>query len=138
MSAVQLKRSAVAGKIPLTADLQTGELAMNTNDGRVYMKKTVGGSDSITRIGGFNITTTAVNKTIVAEEHVTVTAATKTITLPASPVEGDTVCVSVGAFTDTVIARNGSTIMSLAEDLTVDKASATVTLRYIGSTWRIV
>ena len=36
---VKLKRSAVAGKAPLTTDLQLGELAVNTYDGKLYTKK---------------------------------------------------------------------------------------------------
>lgn len=33
---IQLKRSAVPGKIPLVSDLHAGELAMNTVDAKVY------------------------------------------------------------------------------------------------------
>lgn len=43
----QVKRSAVAGKVPLTTDLALGELAINTYDGKLYMKKNVGGTESI-------------------------------------------------------------------------------------------
>lgn len=32
------KFSNVAGKIPLPTDLQTGEIALNTADGKVYIK----------------------------------------------------------------------------------------------------
>lgn len=35
---VQLKRSAVAGKAPTTGNLALGELAVNTHDGRIYLK----------------------------------------------------------------------------------------------------
>ena len=35
-SVVKIKRSAVAGKTPTTSDIQSGELALNTNDGRLY------------------------------------------------------------------------------------------------------
>ena len=38
-SIVKLKRSAVPGKAPGLADLELGELAINTHDGRVYLKK---------------------------------------------------------------------------------------------------
>jgi len=34
-----VKRSAVQGKIPTTTDLQLGELAINTFDGNLYLKK---------------------------------------------------------------------------------------------------
>ena len=35
---VLLKRSAVTGKVPTTAQLQLGELAINTHDGKLYLK----------------------------------------------------------------------------------------------------
>jgi len=38
-SRIKHKRSSVAGRIPLAADLEAGELALNTNDGKVYLKK---------------------------------------------------------------------------------------------------
>ncbi len=38
-SRIKHKRSSVAGKVPLAADLEAGELALNTNDGKVYLKK---------------------------------------------------------------------------------------------------
>ena len=42
---IKLKRSAVAGKLPKLADLELGELAMNTADGKLYLKKSVGGTE---------------------------------------------------------------------------------------------
>jgi len=36
---ILLKRSSVAAKIPLAADLQLGELAINTTDGKLFLKK---------------------------------------------------------------------------------------------------
>ena len=47
---VRLKRSAVPGKVPTTANLDLGELALNTADGKVYMKKD-DGTESIVEIG---------------------------------------------------------------------------------------
>jgi len=44
---VKFKRSAVADKIPATADLNLGEIALNTYDGRVYLKKSVASIESI-------------------------------------------------------------------------------------------
>ena len=35
-STIKIKRSAIAGKSPTTANLDTGELALNTSDGRLY------------------------------------------------------------------------------------------------------
>lgn len=54
---IKLKRSAVAGKVPLLGDLELGELAMNTADGKLYLKKSVGGTESIVEVG--NVTSVA-------------------------------------------------------------------------------
>jgi len=39
-STIKVKRSAVQGKAPTTGNLETGELALNTRDGRLYSKGT--------------------------------------------------------------------------------------------------
>lgn len=48
---VQLKRSAVQNKVPLTTDLDLGELAVNTYDGKLYLKKKVGVTETIVEVG---------------------------------------------------------------------------------------
>ena len=47
---IKLKRSATAGNVPGTSDLALGELAINTTDGAIYMKKSVSGTESIEHI----------------------------------------------------------------------------------------
>ena len=49
---IRLKRSAVSGKAPTTADLALGEIAINTTDGRVYIKRSVAGVESIEQVRG--------------------------------------------------------------------------------------
>jgi hypothetical protein len=69
-----------------------------------------------------------------------VTAAGRTITLPAAPAEGTMVTVVVaGTFLDTVGARNGSNIMAHAQDITLDKQYAAMQFTYTDSTngWRL-
>ena len=44
---IKLKRSAVAGRVPTTAQLELGELAINTADGKIYIKQDVSGVESI-------------------------------------------------------------------------------------------
>jgi hypothetical protein len=46
---IKLKRSAVSGRIPATGDLALGELAINTYDGKLFMKKN-DGTESIVDI----------------------------------------------------------------------------------------
>jgi hypothetical protein len=48
---VQIRRSSVAGKIPTTAQLDLGELAINTFDGTVYLKKNIDGTESVVEVG---------------------------------------------------------------------------------------
>ena len=50
---VKFKRSAVAGKIPATTDLQLGELALNTYDGRIYLKKSVASVETVVALQPF-------------------------------------------------------------------------------------
>ena len=67
-----------------------------------------------------NGTTTAIDKTIVEDEFLLVTAAGKTITLPSAPTAGQSVVyISVGNFVNTVVNRNGNKIMGLAQDIQV-------------------
>jgi len=48
---IKLKRSSTASAVPVVGDLALGELAINTYDGKLYLKKN-DGSDSIVEIGG--------------------------------------------------------------------------------------
>ena len=52
MSTIKLRRSGVAGKTPTIAQLDLGEIALNTHDGRLYIKKEVSGVQSIVGLYG--------------------------------------------------------------------------------------
>lgn len=47
---IELKRSSVPGKVPTISQLDLGELAINTYDGRVYFKKDTGVSQSVVEL----------------------------------------------------------------------------------------
>lgn len=47
---IKLRRSAVANAVPTTSQLQLGELAINTNDGKLFLKKD-DGTPAIVEIG---------------------------------------------------------------------------------------
>ncbi len=47
---INVKQSSVAGKVPTTPQLQLGELALNTTDGKLYFKKNVSGTESIVTV----------------------------------------------------------------------------------------
>lgn len=64
-----------------------------------------------------------------------------TVTLPPSPAVGAQVVVADAGNSwgtnNLTVGRNGSTIASVAENLTLDIAGASVTLLYDGSTWEV-
>jgi hypothetical protein len=45
INTIKLKRSNVADDEPTTAQLVSGELAMNTRDGKIFMRKYIDGTD---------------------------------------------------------------------------------------------
>lgn len=70
----------------------------------------------------------------------TYTGGAITWTLPATPSAGHTVAITpCNDRIDNVIARNGNNIMGLAEDMTINSANVTVTLRYVNASagWRL-
>lgn len=140
-----LKKSSVAAKVPLTSDLEYGELALNYADGKLFYKtasNTIaeisggGGGTAISWIKKTANYTAAVGEKIIADT----TAGTFTITLPASPTTGDSVTIADGnnwATTNLTVARNGSTIEGLAENLTLDIKGIQVEFVYDGATWEV-
>tara|TARA_B100001778_G_scaffold203104_1_gene167743 strand:- start:1035 stop:1361 length:327 start_codon:yes stop_codon:yes gene_type:complete len=45
------KRSGTSGATPTTSDLSLGEIGVNTYDGKLFVKKSVSGTESIIEIG---------------------------------------------------------------------------------------
>lgn len=80
-----------------------------------------------------------VSTTLQNRDFCSVTTQGTTITLPATPSSGNQVTIKVGNFINTVVGRNGSNIMSLAENMTINAADSTVDLIYVNSTqgWEI-
>ena len=83
---------------------------------------------------GITTTVTAVSMTATVNTHVYVSAAGKTITLPASPTIGQRVLITVGNFTNTVVGRNGSNIMGSASDFTMNAAYLAIQFIYTDAT----
>ena len=81
-----------------------------------------------------NVQVIGTNTTAVAS-RVYVLTASLTLTLPVSPSAGDWVAIQNSSGTATaVIGRNSSNIMSLAEDMTIDNTTASLTLVYADAT----
>ena len=51
-STIKLRRSATSGAIPTTSQLALGELAMNTYDGKLFLKTNKSGTEEIVEVGG--------------------------------------------------------------------------------------
>jgi len=106
---IRIKRSAVAGKKPQTGDLQLGELAVNFNDGKVFLKQDTSGVGVGTRIVEVGAgTTTFAGKTLFVTENgnddndgLNEGNAKATIkSAVASAAEGDTVKVFPGTYVE--------------------------------------
>lgn len=81
-----------------------------------------------------NIQVISGNTTAVRSRTYVLTASL-TLTLPASPAAGDWVSiVNRSGTTTAVIGRNGTNIMGLAEDMTLDNVNASLTLIYADAT----
>lgn len=83
---------------------------------------------------GITSVVTSASITATVNTHVYVDTAGRTITLPASPTIGQRVLITVGNFTNTVVGRNGSNIMSSGTDMTLDKAYLSIQFIYTNST----
>ena len=82
-----------------------------------------------------NIVTGTTQAATSGNQYVLTNAAATPVTLPATPAAGDTVYITVANnLTTNVVARNGSNIMSLAQDMTLDGLYAAVQLRYADAT----
>jgi hypothetical protein len=92
--------------------------------------------------GGISYTRVTANHTMVSGTGVIAdtTGGAFTVTLPASPSVGDEVAIADGGSWGVAyltVARNGSTIEGLAEDLTLDVSGLKVGLVYDGTTWQV-
>lgn len=97
---VLLKKSSVAAKVPLTTDLDYGELALNYTDGKLYYK-TAG--NAINYLDAINTTATLTNKTLSA---VTLTGS---LTVSNGIGTSGQVLASTGAGVQWVAASTGGT-----------------------------
>jgi len=127
---IQQANTTTRGTVQLTNDLTSTseELAASANAVKLLNDSLTTAINTIDATQPFSRTSTGVNDTIAVGEHVTVTAAGVTITLPTGT-DGDTVRISVGSFTNTIVS-SPQNIMASASDLTIDVALKTITLMY--------
>ena len=126
VTAAKLASNAVVTASIVDANVTTAKIA----DANVTAAKIASEPISV----GITSVVTATSLTATVNTHVYVSAATQTITLPASPAIGQRVLITVGNFADTVVARNGSNIMSSATDFTMDAAYLAIQFIYTDAT----
>lgn len=141
---IKLRRSAVQGKIPTTVQLELGELAINTYDGTIYLKKDDGAESIVTiqevtqsLIDSLNVTAAGVQTNSVVLGTDTTGNYVATIGGTANEIEvtgsgSETASVTIGLPNDIDIA--GSITVSSIYDLVGETANtATVTQTEIAS-----
>jgi hypothetical protein len=144
---IQLYRTATASAVPSAANLGAGELAINTNDGKLFFKNSAGAvavlADVTPAPGGVSYVAKTANFTVANLQGVLANTSSGafTVTLPASPTLGDQVIIADagGAFGTNalIVGRNGSTIEGTAADLNLDINGVSVQFVYSGSTWEV-
>lgn len=129
-----LSYDAGTGIISYTAS--TDALTLGGNDSDYYTNYTnLSNTPSVIN----SISTVSINTTAVAGVHYHIDTSGTTLTLPATPSAGDRIGVSVDAFIDTTVARNGSNIGGVADDLLIDLENLYIELVYVNATegWTI-
>ena len=107
---VLLKKSSTAAKVPLTSDLDYGELALNYTDGKLYYKtasNTIKSFTEDTSVVTLTGTQTLTNKSLTSP------TLTGTPTAPTAAAGTVTTQVATTAFADTV-ALNKAVAMAIA------------------------
>jgi hypothetical protein len=102
--------------------------------GTVTAASFAGDGSGLTGVG-FTTNVITSNTTATKDNHYYINGSAITLTLPASPSVGDEVRFSeVAGNTNCILARNGSNIMSAAQDLTIDTAYLVLYVRYVDAT----
>jgi hypothetical protein len=63
-----VKRTTVAGRVPTTAQLAAGELAVNVTDGKLYLKKSTSGVESIVDVTSAALTDAQIFAKVTAQD----------------------------------------------------------------------
>lgn len=143
-----VKRSAVAGKVPTTTDLELGELAVNTYDGKLYLKKDVSGTQTVVEVGGAgggdvsSSSTSAVDNAITRFDGTTgklIQNSTVTLDDTGNIVNTNSVQFDITPTVPTATGAmywdegNGTPSINLSADVTLQLGQEVVTLVYNGT-----
>ena len=124
---ITLKRSAVSGQNPTTANLALGELAINTYDGNLFFKKNVSGTETILSVATLTGTQTLTNKTLSSP------AITGSLTVAGSTGSNGYILTSTGSGVQWQ-APSANTLDGLT-DVQISSPVAQQVLKFNGSQW---
>ena len=134
---IKLKRSATSGNNPTTANLELGELAINTYDGNLFFKKSVSGTESILSVATLTGTQTLTNKTLTSPTVNTETANNLTLTgtLTAGGGAGTNGQVLASTGTGVQWITNTASNLDSLTDVVISSPASDQVLKYNGSVW---
>jgi hypothetical protein len=121
MALLKFKRSAVPGKAPTLADLELGEFAINTFDGKVFMRRDNGTASIIEVGGGGGVQTiasadgsVAITGTTNIDLSVAVAGSTSNVTLPVRNSTGSTLTKGTAVYINGSTGQNSTVARAIA------------------------
>jgi len=134
---IKLKRSATSGNNPTTANLELGELAINTYDGNLFFKKSVSGTESILSVATLTGTQTLTNKTLTSPTINSATANNLTLTgtLTAGGGAGTNGQILASTGTGVQWITNTASNLDSLTDVIISSPASDQVLKYNGSVW---
>ena len=109
---IKLKRSATQNAVPSTSSLALGELAINTYDGKLFIKKNVSGTESIVTIG--EVGAGSIGPTELASTAVTAGSYGSTSAIPVITIDADGRITSASTATISGLSADSVTATEIA------------------------
>ena len=127
-----LKKSSVGAKVPLTTDLDYGELALNYADGKLYFKDS---SNAIQFLGSSSATETLSNKSLTSPSLSGTVTLTSTTLLSINGTTGNTGQYLARGPTGLSWSNPPSPALSNLSDVVISSAQPQQVLTFTGSAW---
>jgi hypothetical protein len=116
---IKLKRSATQNAVPSTSSLALGEIAINTYDGKLFIKKDVSGTESIVTIG--EVGANSIGPTELASTAVTAGSYGSTSAIPVITIDADGRITSASTATISGLSANSVTSIEIAQNSILTK-----------------
>ena len=118
---IRIRRSATAGKVPTTSQIELGEVAINTNDGKFFLKRDQSGTERIVDVTAFQETGEPNGHQDRSESTISFSDATRVFSISPTATRFDVWCKSIrfvfnSAQTTTIPATTGLYTIYFDED----------------------